>query len=464
MKKTSPTPRRSFIKKLSGTAVLTAAASSQFLLGRDDKYMLSSRSEGKITTNDAIQVATIGMGIMGFNNIQSAAKIPGVKLVAACDLYDGRLKHTQELYGKDVAITKDFNEILDRSDVDAVIISTTDHWHDKISLAAIAKGKAVYCEKPMVHHIEEGLAVVKAQEKNNTVFQVGSQRVSSIVYAKAKELYEAGEIGQLILAEAWYDRQSANGAWQYPLPLDASEKTVDWNRFIGDAPKRDFDATRFFRWRNYQDYGTGVAGDLFVHLFSGLHFMLSSQGPSKVYATGGLRYWKDGRDVPDVMIGCYDYPETKSHPAFNLQMRVNFVDGGGGGQQIRLVGTEGVMTIGNSVKMTRTPMTTVPSYGGWDSFETFDTVNQKAYEEWHMKKYPEQVSQSKGGEVEYRAPRGYDQNVDHYVNFFNAMKSGDKVVEDAAFGFRAAVAALASNKSYFEKKVINWDPVNMKLV
>lgn len=440
------------------------AASSQFLLGRDDEYTLSPRNESKIAANDAIQVATIGMGIMGFNNIESASKIPGVKLVAACDLYDGRLKRTQELYGKDVAVTRDYNEILDRSDVDAVIISTTDHWHDKISLAAMAKGKAVYCEKPMVHHIDEGLAVVKAQEKNSAVFQVGSQRVSSIVYQKAKELYEAGEIGQLILAEAWYDRQSANGAWQYPLPLDASEKTVDWNKFIGDAPKRDFDATRFFRWRNYQDYGTGVAGDLFVHLFSGLHFMLSSQGPSKIYATGGLRYWKDGRDVPDVMIGCYGYPETKSHSAFNLQMRVNFVDGGGGGQQTRLVGTEGVMIIGNSVKVTRTPLTTVPSYGGWDSFETFDTANQKAYEEWHRNKYPQQVSQSKGGEVEYRAPRGYDQNIDHYVNFFNAMKGGDKVVEDAAFGFRAAVAALASNKSYFEKKVINWDPVNMKLI
>ena len=455
--------RRKFIKNLSGT-VLLSAASPYAILGNTNKNVLKINEQKGYAAMDNIQVGAIGMGIMGFNNVDSALKIPGVKLVAACDLYEGRLKRTKERYGDEVFTTKNFRELLDRDDIDAVIISTTDHWHDKITIAAMEKGKAVYCEKPMVHHLDEGMAVIDSYKKNNTILQIGSQHVSSIIYQKAKELYQKGEIGELVLAEARYDRNSASGAWQYPIPLDASEKTVDWDNFIGDAPKRKFDATRFFRWRNYQDYGTGVTGDLFVHLFTGMHLILNSQGPNKVYATGGIRYWKDGRDVPDVMLGSYDYPKTDSHPAFNMQMRVNFADGSGGGQSIRLIGTEGAMTIGNSVKVQRIPIEKTPTYGGWDSFNTFDKVNRMRYEKWHKEKYPKAVTQVKGSEIEFAAPEGYNSHIDHHANFFNAIRTNKKVVEDASFGFRAAAPALACNKSYFEEKIIKWDPINMKLV
>jgi predicted dehydrogenase len=148
------------------------------------------------------------------------------------------------------------------------------------------------------------------------------------------------------MVETWMDRHSANGAWQYSIPTDANANTVDWENFQGDAPKRPYDPVKFFRWRNYQDYGTGVAGDLFVHLFSALHAVTSSKGPNRILATGGLRYWKDGRDVPDVIMGVYDYPETKQHPAFNLQMRVNFVDGSESGEGLRLIGTDGLIDMG----------------------------------------------------------------------------------------------------------------------
>ena len=117
------------------------------------------------------------------------------------------------------------------------------------------------------------------------------------------------------------DRNSAIGAWQYSIPPDASTTTIDWDRFLGRAPKVPFEPVRLFRWRNYRDYGTGVPGDLFVHLLSGLHFVTGAIGPNRVYATGGLRFWKDGRDVPDIMIALYDYP------TFNVMLRVNFVDG-----------------------------------------------------------------------------------------------------------------------------------------
>ncbi len=465
MKNSKKSSRRSFVKKLGGTAILTGTSAS-WLLGNDNyKQQVIDQKPIKVSANDKVRLACIGVGIMGFNNLQTAVKVPGVELAAVCDLYDGRLQRAKEVYGKNLITTRDYKEILDRSDIDAVIVATPDHWHDHISIDAMNKGKAVYCEKPMVHHIDEGHAVIEAQRKTKKVFQVGSQRVSSIIYKKAKELYESGEIGQLILAETWTDRQSALGAWQYSIPPDASKETIDWNRYLGDAPKIPYDPVRFFRWRNYQDYGTGVTGDLFVHLFSGLHLILSTNGPNRIYTTGGLRYWKDGRDVPDVMIGSYDYPKTDTHAAFNLQMRVNFIDGSGGSSMIRLVGSEGVLTIGyNSVKVQRSILPQAPGFGGWDSFGTFTEATQKDFE----KKYKEEYSainpeMNEPEEVEYKALRGYSDHYDHWATFIDAVQSNKTVTEDATFGLRAAAAALASNDSYFGNKIINWDPEGMRV-
>jgi predicted dehydrogenase len=222
---------------------------------------------------------------------------------------------------------------------------------------------------------------------------------------------------------------------------------------------------RFFRWRNYQDYGTGVAGDLFVHLFSGLHVTISSDGPNRIYATGGLRYWKDGRDVPDLVLGLFDYPETSKHSAFNLQMRVNFVDGGGGGSKLRLVGTEGVMEItGNSVIIRQRKMASAPGYGGWDTYNTFSEKQQTAYKRWYDEEYANAAQENlKPQEKIYTAPEGYNADVVHHTNFFNALRTGGKVVEDGTFGLRACAPSLAANKSVFEQRVIHWDPVAMQL-
>lgn len=467
MKNSSKNFRRSFLKKISGT-VLVAGSAPGLIFGKSasKNFEVLTGKKQPYSAADNVQIATIGMGIQGFNDTKAALEVPGVKLMAVCDLYKGRLKRAKEVFGDQIDTYGDYREILDRKDVDAIVIATPDHWHDKISMEAMDKGKAVYCEKPMIHNIEEGLAVIQNQKKNKSVFQVGSQRVSSLVYLKAKELYEAGEIGQLVMVDTWNDRQSVLGAWNYSIPLDASLETIDWNGFLGDAPKIPFDPVRFFRWRNYQDYGTGVAGDLFVHLFSGLHVVTGSKGPNKIYTTGGLRYWTDGRDVPDVMIGCYDYPKSEKHPAFNLQVRVNFVDGGGGGGMIRLVGSEGVISIGgSSVRVTKSKMPDYPGYDGWDSFQTFDSKNQKEFVAWYNKKYPAQAPQVKESrELEFRTPPGYSDHVDHFANFFDSIRTGSEVVEDVNFGFRAAAASLAANKSYFEQKVIHWDPEAMKLI
>lgn len=457
--------RRSFLQKMAGGIVgasfLPAGLRANGLEKLAENYPLLSTTGA----NDKIRIACIGMGIMGFNNCRTALSLPGVELVAVCDLYDGHLVRSKEVFGDHLYTTRDYREIINRKDVDAVIVATSDHWHDKISIAAMEAGKAVYCEKPMVHHLDEGHAVIEAQRKTGQVFQVGSQRVSSIVYHKAKELYESGIIGDLILAEVWYDRHSALGAWQYSIPTDASEKTVDWKAFIGDSPNMPFDKTRFFRWRNYQDYGTGVAGDLYVHLFSGLHTILSSNGPNRIYSSGGLRYWKDGRDVPDIILGIYDYPETKSHPAFNLQLRSNFVDGSGGGSKFRFVGSEGIMEVrGRSVVVSQRKLPNAPGYGGWDTYSTFSKAQQKDYEKWYAATYPAEHRMTGPKEMEYTAPEGYNSSRAHWINFLNAMRGGPKVVEDASFGLRAAGPSLASNMSYFEQQIINWDPDAMKVV
>jgi predicted dehydrogenase len=466
MSKHNEKSRRSFIKKALGTAIITGAAPSLLAKPKFIELQPEPLLNKSYAANDQVNIAVIGAGIMGFNNLETSTKIPGVKLVAACDLYKGRLERVKEVYGKDIFTTQRYQEILDRKDVDAVIIATSDHWHDRISIEAMNKGKHVYCEKPMVHKLEEGAAVIETQKKTGKVFQVGSQRVSSIVTDKAREIFESKTIGDLVLVETWNDRQGPNGAWQYSIPTDAKAGTVDWENFLGDAPKVAYDPVRFFRWRNYQDYGTGIAGDLFVHLFSGLHAVTSSKGPNRIYSTGGLRYWKDGRDVPDIICGVYDYPATDKHGAFNLQMRVNFVSGDGGGSKLRLVGTDGVITLtGGSVQIERSRTKKNPGYGGWDSFNTFTEAQQKEYEKWYKANYPAETEEKKDVvESDFRAPEGYSDNTAHHLNFYKGIREGAPIKEDAWFSMRAAGPALASNKSYFEKKIINWDPEKAKVI
>lgn len=455
--------RRKFLKKLVGTSALAAGIPGLLEARPEKEYLLSAHETLKMQ-NSPVRLGAVGMGIMGYNNVRTALNVPGAKLVAVCDLYEGHLQSSKENFGTDLFSTRSYKELLDRKDIDAVIISTSDHWHDKISIEAMKKGKAVYCEKPMVHRIEEGAAVIEAEQQTGRVFQVGSQRVSSIIYQKAGELYRSGAIGDLVLAETYNDRFSRNGAWQYSIPTDASEKTVDWNGFIGDAPKQQYDPKRFFRWRNYQDYGTGVAGDLFVHLFSGLHVTLGSTGPSRIYASGGLRFWDDGRDVPDVMLAVVDYNQSKTHPAFNLQIRVNFVDSSGGGSLLKLVGTEGTMTIGwNDIRIKKNKIPEAPGYGGWDTYGTFTKAQQSDYEKWYESTYPKSYELEGPGEQIYKTPEGYSDHLDHWTNFFESVRTGKKVVEDATFGLRAAGPSLATNVSLFEKRVVSWHPGKMVL-
>jgi predicted dehydrogenase len=410
-----------------------------------------------LAANDQMQIALIGAGIQGQGDTKVAVQVPGVKLVAVADCYDGRLAHSKELWGNDVFTTRDYREILARKDVDAVIIATPDHWHKQAAIDAMKAGKDVYCEKPMIHLYSDGPEMIETARATNRILQIGSQRVSSIIYVKAKELLASGAIGKLNMVTAHWDRNSSIGAWNYTIPLDASSETCDWPRFLGTAPNIPFNAEHFFQWRKWKAYGSGVAGDLFVHLFSGTHFITGSYGPTRAMATGGLRFWKDGRDAVDVMLGLFDYRE-----GFNLSLRVNFVDGGEESEGLIFTGSEGTMEIaGNSVSVSRSPLKKDPGY----MVGTFTEAMQKRVLEAYREKYP--VTHPSGPPVaeyeKYVAPEGYRDNYDHFKNFFAAVRSRQPVVEDSVFGFRAAGAALLSNVSLEQGAVVKWDPDAMKL-
>jgi len=449
----SATSRRNFLGKLA-TAALATGTTPHILTASERSRTMIMEARKYRSSNDQLQLAVIGAGGMGMADVSTALEIPGVQLVAACDLYDGRLEAARQQHGRDLFTTRDYREVLARDDVDAVIIGTPDHWHARISTDALRAGKAVYCEKPMVHSIEEGHEVVRAQEESGKTFQVGSQGMSSLGNEKAKQLFEDGAIGELNYAEGFWARNDPVGAWQYAIPEDASPETVDWERFLGDTPERPFDPLRFFRWRNYRDFGTGVSGDLFVHLFSSLHFVTSSLGPTQIQAQGGLRYWKDGREVPDVLLGMFDYPETPAHTPFNLSLRVNFVDGTSGSTYLRLVGNEGAMDVTWTEVILRRNKLTGPT----------DVFSQAKEDE-----LDEALSQRKQmlppAESVWMAEEGYrGAHFDHFMNFFAGVRNGTPVTEDAVFGLRAAAPALACNNSYFEERIMRWDPREMMVL
>ena len=266
------------------------------------------------------------------------------------------------------------------------------------------------------------------------------------------------------MIEAWWDRNSAIGAWQYSIPPDASPATVDWDRFLGSAPKVPFEPIRLFRWRNYRDYGTGVAGDLFVHLFSGMHFIMDAVGPTRVFSTGGLRFWKDGRDVPDIMLGLCDYPETANHPAFNLALRVNFVNGSGETYGFRFVGSEGVLSIGDGVTVSKQPRESEPGY----TIDTFPKVRAGAV--------PEGISRKISGAASVRrrhSPPGRR-------TIQPATAATTIIANITEFSSNPCGRASPSSKirpsdsgppdrrffpctSYFEQRAIGWDPQTMTI-
>ena len=216
--------------------------------------------------------------------MEAAAGIAGVEVKAAADCYKGHLERAQELITPAPEVTGDYKQLLSRPDIDAVVIATPDHWHLTMTQEALAAGKHVYIEKPMTHRWEEGEAFISAADRSGKAVQVGSQYMSMGAAPKAAQLIQSGQLGQVTLVEGRFHRNTATGAWYYPIPPDASPATVDFKSFLGSAPAQEFDLRRFFQWRLFWDYSGGLPTDLFVHLVTATHQLMGVQEPESVFS------------------------------------------------------------------------------------------------------------------------------------------------------------------------------------
>src|SRR5579864_1778912 len=295
--------RRAFLHTTAGAAGASLLASSSIL----EAEPIPSASQAA-PASDRVRFGIVGVGMEGSGLLTTAVQLRGVECVAAADLYDGRHELAKEIVGNQIRTTRRYKELLDSKDIDAILIAVPDHWHKQVVVDALAAGKDVYCEKPMSHNPADGLAMVAAAKKTDRIAQIGAQRTSSVLCAKAKELIAQGAIGDMNLIEMTYGRNDPTGAWEYPPPPDLSPETLDWDTWLGTAPKKPFDPFTFARWRCWKEYGTGVAGDLMVHLISGMQFVLGiNEAPIRASAFGGIYRWKDGRNMPDLHAVLFEY-------------------------------------------------------------------------------------------------------------------------------------------------------------
>jgi len=448
----NPWSRRQFMRV--GAGALAAGATARVALLEPTTVLAATR---QAQSGNTIRFASIGTGVRGCELLAASLRVPGIECVAVSDLWEGRLTAAQQTLKKEVATTRNYKEILDRKDIDAVIVAVTDHQHRRVVVDACNAGKDVYCEKPLSHTVEDGFAMVAAAQKNNRMMQVGSQRVSSILYEKARQIYASGKLGQVRCIEAYWDRNSASGAWVYPIPPGVNDQNIDWKEFLVGVPSIPFDPVRFFRWRCFTDYGEGLGGDLFVHLISGIMFITGTNTvPTRAQSTGALYRWKDGRQFPDLIQTFYDYPD------FRVAMRCNLNNDGG--EFIGFYGTEGTMIIRGST-LRFSPQNTLPqmedySTKGWP--EDLRKEYEASWEKDHP--LPAPFAANLTDEVEeYVPPHGYNDTVDHEANFFNAVRSRKPTVENEVFGNNAALGCHLANYAYFNKRPAMWDATAKKI-
>jgi len=435
--------RREFLQASAGVTGAALAGNSMFL--HADPVPSAAQA---VAASDRIRFGIVGVGMEGSGLLTNAIQLRGVECVAAADLYDGRHELAKEIVGKPIRTTRRYQELLDSKDIDAIVIAVPDHWHKQVVVDALAAGKDVYCEKPMSHNPADGLAMVAAQKKTDRIVQIGAQRTSSVLCAKAKELYEQGAIGELNLVEATLGRNDPTGAWEYPPPPDLSPATLDWDTWQGTAPKKPFDPLSFARWRCWKEYGTGVAGDLLVHLISGMQFVLGiNEVPKRVMASGGIYRWKDGRNMPDVHPVIFEYGDIPVYMRLSL--------GCESAEVTRFQGSKGM------IELREFSVTYIPQ-AGVDLAPSYYTASyparlREAYvKEWHEKHDPVPGQEPAPQTVTFNG-NDYDDLRPHLWKFFEAVRSRKPVVQDTVFGHHAALACHLANESYFRKAPVFWD-------
>lgn len=439
--------RREFLQRTAGATTALAAAPSIFL----QPEAIPSPFE-PVAPSDRVRFGMIGIGMQGSGLLTTSVQLPGVECVAACDLYDGRHLLAREIVGKPIPVTRRYQELLDNKEIDCIVAAVPDHWHKQVVVDAVNAGKDIYCEKPMSHSAADGIAMVAAAQKAGRIVQIGSQRVSSVICAKAKELIAKGTIGTLTLVEGSLGRNDPTGAWEYPPPPDLSLSNFDWVTWQHDATNRPWDPETspkyFARWRCWKEYGTGLAGDLLVHLVSGMNFMLGwNAPPKKAMSLGAILRFQDGRNMPDVHATLFDYGSAPVYLRLNLGCETPEI--------YRFQGSKGILEV-TEFAINYYPQT------GQDESPSYYTSGypQKMREtylaQWHKEHDPVPGKEPTLDGLTFRGD-SWDDEKPHLWRYFQAVKSRQQVTEDAVFGHHAALACHMSNESYFRSAAVMWD-------
>ncbi|MFN7935136.1 MAG: Gfo/Idh/MocA family oxidoreductase [Bryobacteraceae bacterium] len=413
--------------------------------------LATAAAQSATAANNRIQVGVIGTGARSHELMQALLSLPAAQITGVSDAYTGRVARALERVGKSAKSFTSYKDILADKSIDAVVVATPDHWHKPMVLEALAAGKDVYCEKPLTYRSSEGLEIVAAANQTGRIVQVGSQGVSSLTQLKARDLIRAGKLGRVTMIRAAYNRNSASGAWIYPIPPDASSKTVNWDAFLGSAPKRSFSLERFFRWRCYEDYSGGIATDLFVHLCTTIHFLMDAKAPSRVMAMGQLYRWTSSRDVPDTLNAVLEYPE-----GFTVNLSSTFNNQLSAEGNFQILGTEGSILLGGGMTFQR---------------EKAEEDNRWIVESWPSKLEEEYYKNPKVREAELPGTRkpaihtvseqiqseGADSTITHLAGWLESIRTRKSPYENALTGHRAAACAHMVNQSVKQKRMVEWD-------
>ena len=402
--------------------------------------------------NDKINVGWIGVGTRGYAALDwmHTAEPTNVAITAICDTYKGyisrALDRMQTVWGTKPATYNAYQDLLADKNVDAVFIMTPEHLHHDMAIAALRAGKHVYVEKPLAHTIEEGWDIVKewekANEKAKIICQVGTQNRSSSLYKKAKELVQQGMIGDVHYVRAfWYRNGLPNEpSWRYVIPAEANPQNTDWLKFLGKAPKRDWDPHRYFQWRLYWDYSGGISTDLLVHQTDIVNFMLGKTVPKTCMASGGVYRWteNDDRDVPDTLSAIYEYDKMQLN--YSCYIGNEFE---GYGEE--LCGNEGTIRVLNRQDLYFDP-------------ETYNSRRANA-----ANRAPEPIRSRKAihinGMQEFKESDGA---INHFKNFIESIRGNEQVIAPPPVGQQAAISGHMATLSYKNQKKIVWDEPGRK--
>lgn len=429
MDRNSDTTRREFLARSTMTPAIVAGVPARS----------AARTVG---ANDRVQVGMIGLGGMGTTHLRAfmrqSVEEKDIQVVAVSDVYTRRKERARDIARlTDKDVHHDYRDLLARADVDAVLIASPDHWHGRMALDALTAGKDVYLEKPMTHTIEEARAVVDAVKKYNRILQVGNQGLSAPATHKIRELIEAGEIGELLAAQSTSARNSLLGEWNYRIEPEGTPETIDWNRWLGPAPKRPFSPDRYFRFRKYWDYSGGIATDLFFHALGPMLYAMGAQFPTRVSACGGIYVHKD-REVPDT------YATTIEYPNYYIEMSGSMANATMGKfHRPVFYGHKGTITAeGNEVQV-------LP--------ETFPEIQRRQKQAERTRPEPK---------VYPLPPLGpqRDARTPHTSNFFACVRSRKQPNAHAELGYRILAAIQLGVEAYREGRTKLFDPASERVI